>query len=42
MVKNVAVALNTVDTKVTGHLACLGAISSTDFAGTVVAIGSNV
>jgi NADPH:quinone reductase-like Zn-dependent oxidoreductase len=42
MVKNVAVALNPVDTKMTGHLACQGAISGTDFAGTVVAIGSNV
>jgi NADPH:quinone reductase-like Zn-dependent oxidoreductase len=42
IVKNVAVALNPVDTKMTGHLACPGAISGTDFAGTVVAIGSNV
>lgn len=42
IVKNVAVALNPVDTKMTGHLASQGAISGTDFAGTVVAIGSNV
>jgi NADPH:quinone reductase-like Zn-dependent oxidoreductase len=42
MVKNVAVALNPVDTKMTGHLASPGAISGTDFAGIVVAIGSNV
>src|SRR5437764_8390500 len=42
IVKNVAVALNPVDTKMIGHLACEGAISGTDFAGTVVAVGSNV
>ena len=42
MVKNVAVALNPVDTKMTGHFVSPGAILGTDFAGTVVAIGSNV
>lgn len=42
MVKNVAVALNPVDTKMTGNLASSGAISGMDFAGTVEAIGSNV
>lgn len=42
MVKNVAVALNPVDTKMTGDLASPGAISGMDFAGTVEAIGSNV
>ena len=41
MVKNVAVALNPVDTKMTGSLASSGAISGMDFAGTVEAIGSN-
>jgi NADPH:quinone reductase-like Zn-dependent oxidoreductase len=42
MVKNVAVALNPVDTKMTGHFSSPGAILGTDFAGTVVAIGPNV
>jgi len=40
MVRNVAVALNPVDAKMTGHLAYPGAISGMDFAGTIVAIGS--
>jgi NADPH:quinone reductase-like Zn-dependent oxidoreductase len=40
IVKNVAVSLNPVDTKMAGQFACQGAISGTDFAGTVVAIGS--
>ncbi|KAH7310211.1 putative zinc-binding dehydrogenase family oxidoreductase [Rhexocercosporidium sp. MPI-PUGE-AT-0058] len=42
MVKNVAIALNPVDTKMTGNLACAGAISGMDFAGEVVAMGSKV
>jgi NADPH:quinone reductase-like Zn-dependent oxidoreductase len=42
IVKNVAIALNPVDTKMTRHLASQGAISGTDFVRTVVAIGSNV
>jgi NADPH:quinone reductase-like Zn-dependent oxidoreductase len=42
IVKNVAIALNPVDTKMTGKLGTPGAIAGTDFAGIVVAIGSNV
>lgn len=42
MVKNVAVALNPVDAKMTGHLSCQGAISGKGFAGAVIAVGSNV
>jgi NADPH:quinone reductase-like Zn-dependent oxidoreductase len=41
MVKTVAVAVNPVDTKMTGDLASPGAIAGVDFSGTVVAIGSN-
>jgi NADPH:quinone reductase-like Zn-dependent oxidoreductase len=40
IVKNVAVALNPVDTKMTGNLVSQGAISGMDFAGIIVAIGS--
>jgi NADPH:quinone reductase-like Zn-dependent oxidoreductase len=39
LVKNIAVGLNPVDTKMTGKLATPGAVSGTDFSGIVVAIG---
>jgi NADPH:quinone reductase-like Zn-dependent oxidoreductase len=42
MVKNVAVGLNPVDTKMTGQLSTPGAISGMDFAGVVLAVGSKV
>src|SRR5438034_1149923 len=42
IVKNAAVALNPVDAKMVGKLATVGAIAGTDFAGTVVAVGSKV
>lgn len=43
LVKNVAVALNPVDTKMAApHLVTAGAIAGHDFAGTVVAFGSRV
>ncbi|KAK2738646.1 putative secondary metabolism biosynthetic enzyme [Myotisia sp. PD_48] len=40
LVKTAAVAINPVDAKMTGSLVTPGGISGTDFAGTVVAIGS--
>lgn len=39
LVKNMAVALNPIDTKMVGKLAVTGAIAGMDFAGEVVAIG---
>ena len=42
IVKNIAIALNPVDTKMTGKLGSPGAIAGTDFAGIVVAMGANV
>jgi NADPH-dependent curcumin reductase CurA len=41
LVRNIFVGLNPVDTKMVGHLAVPGAIAGTDYAGYVVAIGSN-
>ncbi|KAL8747962.1 MAG: hypothetical protein Q9190_000226 [Brigantiaea leucoxantha] len=42
LVRNAAMALNPVDTKMTGKLLTPGAIAGMDFAGTVVAVGSKV
>jgi NADPH:quinone reductase-like Zn-dependent oxidoreductase len=42
LVKNAAVALNPVDIKMIGPLATTGAVAGHDFAGTVVAVGSNI
>jgi NADPH:quinone reductase-like Zn-dependent oxidoreductase len=39
LVKNAAIALNPVDTKMVGPLATEGAVAGHDFAGTVAAIG---
>jgi len=41
LVRNMFVGLNPVDTKMVGHLAVPGAIAGTDYAGYIVAIGSN-
>lgn len=42
IVKNAAVSVNPVDTKVAGNYSTTGAISGCDFAGTVLAVGSAV
>lgn len=42
LVKNMAIALNPVDIKMLGRLSTPGAVAGHDFAGTVVAKGSDV
>ncbi|KAK8126998.1 zinc binding enoyl reductase [Apiospora kogelbergensis] len=42
LVKNAAIALNPIDTKMVGKLASPGAIAGMDYAGEVIAIGSKV
>ncbi|KAL4765317.1 zinc-binding alcohol dehydrogenase family protein [Aspergillus foveolatus] len=42
LVRNEAVALNPIDTKMVGRLCTTGAVAGMDFAGTVIALGSKV
>lgn len=42
LVRNSVMGLNPVDTKMTGNLCTAGAVAGMDFAGVVLAIGSNV